>query len=56
MGLLIEEAVRINDSGFRGRTDSETLYSKSLLEVLGDRWLKDEHHQRFPSVSRRCFC
>lgn len=56
MGILIEGAGSIDDNGFRGRTDSETLYSKFPLKNLGDRWLKDEHHQRFPSVSRRCFC
>lgn len=37
MGILIEEALSINDSGFRGRTDSETLNSKFLLKDLGDR-------------------
>lgn len=56
MGILIEEALSINDSGFRGRTGTETLHSKFLLKDLGDRWLKDEHHRGFPSASRRCFC
>jgi len=37
MGILVEAALSINDSGFRERTDSETLNSKFLLKDLGDR-------------------